>query len=95
MVAEVDAMEWNDDGYTLTRGGKRFGGWWVAQAADMTPDGVSVGPAEFYGSITTGGHAEDVAVHGVDEARRFARDLLAAADYAEPELSVPKCRPRR
>lgn len=83
VMADVNTMEWDSDGHTLTRGSKHFGAWWVAQAAELTDSGVEIGAAEFYGSIRTFGRPEDVAVQGIEAARQFARELLAAADYAE------------
>lgn len=83
-MAEVDALPWRDDGYTLTRGSASFGGWTVAQVGELTPEGIEVQPPEFMGDMSGQGFGNSsVMVVGVDAARTFALDLLAAVDHAE------------
>ncbi len=78
--------EWVTDGDHATRGGKHFGRWWVAERATVSDEGVEVGHT-FYGFQP--GRPDVVMIDGLDAAREFAAQLVAAIQHAEDGLARP------
>ncbi|WP_062517864.1 hypothetical protein [Demequina gelatinilytica] len=69
-------------GVTLTRGGRHFGRWWAAEVETLTADGIE------HAHQFIGYQGRDlVMLDGLEAARDFAAQLLAAIDYAETVLS--------
>jgi len=77
------APAWHDDGRHITHGGQHFCRWWVAEIATLTGRGVAVAH-KFYGYQGT----DLVQIEGIEAAREFAAQLLAAIDDAELGLST-------
>ena len=72
--------DWCASGEHVTRGGKHFGRWWVAERAEVTEDGVAVEHV-FYG-YQPNERGDLTVVHGLEAAREFAAQMLAAIEHA-------------
>jgi len=79
--------EWDVSGEHTMRGGQHFGRWWVAERATLTDEGVGVEHV-FYGFQP--GRPDVVMIDGIEAAREFATQLLAAIDYADDVTGVDK-----
>lgn len=87
--AEVPSQDrWNDDGRFISRDGKHFGRWWVSEQATLTDEGVQV--EYVFQGYQPNERGDITLVHGLEAAREFAAQLLAAIEYAssEPALGV-------